>query len=524
MPTIVCRRLTYGYDGSEDNVFTDLDLVIDTTWRTALVGRNGRGKTTLLRLIDAQLTADKGAIEGRPATYYFPRGPEQTAESARTVAKDAVGPFRAWEREMEDLLDAGDEVSLQRYGVLLERYQQADGYQVESNLERELAKLGLDEALWSRPFASLSGGEQTRFLLAGLFVNDDGYPLIDEPTNHLDLSGRAMLAEYLSEKPGFLLVSHDRTFLDACIDHVVALNPDSVEVQRTSFSRWRRRFLDRIEAQAAKNVQLKGEIAALEATAQQRRTGAMKREATKTTHVDKGFIGARARRQMKRAIAAEQRAEKAAQARKSTMVDVEKKHALKLGNAKRQPKSIVTANELTVIRDRQLFTPVSFQIEPGDRLAIVGGNGSGKTSLMDFIAGANYAHTGAFVRPAHITLARAYQFPIWTSGSLRDHLQGSGIDESRFRQIMAVLGVRGVQLELPLESFSHGQLKKVDLARSFLTPADLLLWDEPLNFIDIDAREQIEAVLLQDQPTVAFIEHDATFIDKVATKSVQLLR
>ncbi len=85
------------------------------------------------------------------------------------------------------------------------------------------------------------------------------------------------------------------------------------------------------------------------------------------------------------------------------------------------------------------------------------------------------------------------------------------------------MGVRGVQLEMPLESFSHGQLKKVDLARSFLTPADLLLWDEPLNFIDIDAREQIEDVVLRDRPTVAFIEHDATFIDKVATKTVQLV-
>ncbi|MYA15689.1 MAG: ABC-F family ATP-binding cassette domain-containing protein, partial [Gammaproteobacteria bacterium] len=166
----------------------------------------------------------------------------------------------------------------------------------------------------------------------------------------------------------------------------------------------------------------------------------------------------------------------------------------------------------------------SFTIAPGDRVAVVGPNGSGKTTLLDQIDRAPYRHTGTLLRPGYVSVARTFQRPQWTSGSLRDRLGQAGLDESRFRQIMAVLGVRGHVLDGRIEDFSHGQQKKVDLARTFLIEADLLLWDEPLNFIDIDAREQIEDVLLRDQPTVVFVEHDTAFVDNVATQVVRLPR
>ena len=522
MSTIVCRQLTFGYDGSDQNVFTNLDLVVDTGWRSALVGRNGRGKTTLLRLIQGELAADKGVIERAVATLWFPRAPADPTISAFDAAKDAIGPFRRWEADMHGLLDAGDDVALEQYGAVQSRFQDAGGYEIDANVERELVALEVDPSLWKRPFQSLSGGEQTRCLLASLFALDTGFPLIDEPTNHLDRAGREHLADYLKTKPGFLMVSHDRTFLDACIDHVIALNPDTVETQRTTFSLWREHFHQRLAAQESKNAELKKDIGSFEATARRRRAGAIKRESDKAAHVDKGFIGARAARQMKRAIDAERRAQKAVAARKATLIDTERSYALRLETGERQPRSLVTATNLVVHRDRALFDPISFSVAPGDRLAILGANGSGKTSLVDVIAGASHEHDGFLVRPAYIQISRAYQQPQWTSGSLRDRLVAEGLDESRFRQIMAVLGVRGTLLEQPLESLSHGQQKKIDLARSFLKPADLLIWDEPLNFIDIDAREQIEEVLLRDAPTLIFIEHDAAFVDHVATKHIEL--
>ena len=149
-------------------------------------------------------------------------------------------------------------------------------------------------------------GERTRILLAGLFARDAGIVLIDEPTKHLDRAGRAHLASYLKGRSGFLLVSHDRAFLDACIDQVIAHNRDTVEARRTTFSVWRKHFRQRLAAQETKNEELRGETARLEASARRRRSAAMKRESDKSAHADKGFIGARAARQMKRATVAEQ--------------------------------------------------------------------------------------------------------------------------------------------------------------------------------------------------------------------------
>ena len=537
MSTIICRGLSFGYPSSEENIFRDLDLVIDTRWRCALVGRNGRGKTTLLRLIHGELAPDRGILERDRPTAYFPLPVEHPDLPVHVVVKDATGPFRRWETEMRELLDEGSGSALARYGQILDAYEESGGYAIDASIETELAAVGIDERFWQRPFSSLSGGEQTRCLLASLFASDDTgssrkignasrngtFPLIDEPTNHLDANGRRIVAHYLRSKPGFLLVSHDRAFLDACCDHVVALNRDTVEVERTSFSAWRDDFRQRLARQHAENAALKQDIARLDRVAATRRAGALKRENEKAVHTDKGFTSRRAKRQMKLALAAERRAKNAADDRRRTLVDVEKTRRLQLAGSGRGSGSLIVANNLTLWRERDVvFSNVSFTVTPGDRVAVIGPNGSGKTSLLEQIERAPHRHSGTLVRPGHVTVARAFQHPLWTSGSLRDRLLHAGLDESRFRQIMAALGVRGRVLDGCIEDMSHGQQKKIDLARTFVTSADLLLWDEPLNFIDIDAREQIEEVLLRDGPTVVFVEHDMTFVERVATQIIRL--
>ena len=174
-------------------------------------------------------------------------------------------------------------------------------------------------------------------------------------------------------------------------------------------------------------------------------------------------------------------------------------------------------------RDGAVFEPVSFRVAPGDRLAFVGPNGCGKTSLADLVSVISFNFEGSFFRPAFVTVAHACQQPRWTRGSLRKRLADAGIDETRFRSDMAAPGISEPVLERPIESISFGQQKKIDLARSIATPADLLVWDEPLNFIDVDARELIEDAVLRDLPTLVFVEHDATFIDRVSTSRVELV-
>ena len=438
------------------------------------------------------------------------------------------------------MLLAGDERALARYAELESDYQLRGGYEIDARLEAELMALGISPELGRKPFATLSGGEQTRACLAGLFAADNIFPLIDEPTNHLDLAGRHRLAEYLADKNGFLLVSHDRAFLDAAVNHVIALNPDTVDVQRSDYSTWRRAHAEKLAEQARSNVLLRKDIARLEKAAGSRRAGADARESDKTAGGkprqpserggDTGFIGARAARQMKRALAAERRADQAVVRRRESLTDVEKNYPVVLADPPGptpQNEPLVRVRDLRLAwaerGDSWLFEALSFEVGPSDRLALTGPNGSGKSTLLDLLDGNLSMRTaGSWKVHSRIVVSRAHQIPRWRRGLLRESLQAAGFAEGAFRQLMAALGVRGDVLDQPMEHLSQGQLKKLELARSLSVPAHLYLWDEPLNYVDVDTRERLEAALLASRAAFIFVEHDARFVEAVATKQVVL--
>jgi lincosamide and streptogramin A transport system ATP-binding/permease protein len=169
-----------------------------------------------------------------------------------------------------------------------------------------------------------------------------------------------------------------------------------------------------------------------------------------------------------------------------------------------------------------VFPRVSFAIKPGDRIALVGANGSGKSTLLNVICGELMPLAGQLDIPSRLRISRSYQHPLWQTGELRARLAALGLSETRFRQLLGVFGIDGEVFERELQSFSPGQLKKVDLCRSIMADADLLVWDEPLNYVDLFSREQIEAAILASQPTLIFAEHDQRFVDRVATQLVQL--
>ncbi|MEM1231408.1 MAG: ATP-binding cassette domain-containing protein, partial [Pseudomonadota bacterium] len=367
MATIICRGVYFTYPGGSEPVFTDLDLILRRSARTALGGRNGRGKTTLLRLLAGMLQPDRGSIEGHSQVCLFEPQPAAGERTAWETAKDSAGPYRRWEAAMETALATSSDAALAEYADLQQRYAEADGYRVEARLAELLKELELPEQHWHRPLAQLSGGEATRAALAGLFASGQRYPLIDEPTNHLDRRGRARLADFLTRRAGFLLVSHDRTFVDQCTEQTLVLNQDDVQLNQGSFSDWRARHQRKLQAQAERNTQLRREAQRLNDAADARRAGAHAREAAKSGAVDKGFEGARAARQMKRALAAEQRARSAAQGRRDAMHNVEKHYPLRLAAHEHDPAPL-EAHDLIVHRPAPLFAPLSFSLQPGDRL------------------------------------------------------------------------------------------------------------------------------------------------------------
>ncbi len=525
MSTIHFSGIEFHYDAPYTQVFEDLELSIDTSWKTALVGRNGRGKSTLLRLLRGDLLPQRGEISMPGQTAYFPYEPADPDRPTLEVVRECIAPFAAWESRMEQLLDAGGQNSLDEYGELLERYQNAGGYSIDAAIEREFADLGIPARLLAQNFSTLSGGEKTRALIVALFLKDDTFPLIDEPTNHLDMEGRELLAGYLARKRGFILVSHDRTFLDRCSDHVVSINRSDVRVHRGNYSSWKAQFDLEEEHERRRNDNLKREINALEEAARQRRSWSFAREKEKQGAPDKGFVGHRAAKQMKRALHIEERMEEMIEQKKGLLNNSESGRDLLLEGESGGPEIIVTVADAAIdIGERRIIERLSFTLRRGERVAIVGPNGSGKTTLLAAIAGEIPVAAGVIHMPAHISAVRAYQHPIWNAGSLRGHLREAGIDETKFRNIMGAFGVAGSIFDRPLETFSQGERKKADLCRSFLSPAHILIWDEPMNYIDLMSREQIERVLLRSEPTMLFVEHDRRFVEGIATRVVELPR
>jgi lincosamide and streptogramin A transport system ATP-binding/permease protein len=523
MSSIILRDIDFHYHDPYSQVFEGLSLTIDTAWRTALVGRNGRGKSTLLRLLRRELQPVRGEITMPVATTYFPITPASPHGTTLQVIRDCVAPFESWEQRMQTLLERGDEESLNEYGELHERYESSGGYTIDARIEREIAEIGMPARVLEREFSTLSGGEQTRALIVALFLNTDRFPLIDEPTNHLDREGRRLLGNYLTGKPGFILVSHDRALLDLCADHIVSINRNDLRVLKGNYSDWKLQFDLEEECERRRNENLQREINTLETAARKRRSWSNAREKEKTSAPDSGFVSHRAARQMKRAIHIEERIEEKIEEKKGLLSNLERTGSLKIDVGRKSPEIVLSVERARIELDgRRIIDDFSLVVHRGDRIALVGPNGCGKTTLLRAIAGELPVARGVVHLPKHLHVSRAYQHPLWSSGSLRDHLREEALDETKFRNILGAFGLWGEIFDRPLETFSQGERKKVDLCRSFLAPGHLLIWDEPMNYIDLMSREQIEKVILEYQPTILFVEHDSRFIEKVATDVVEL--
>ena len=459
MSIISVRNLTFCYEGSFDNIFENVNFTIDTDWRLGFIGRNGRGKTTFLRLLMGDY-AYEGSITASVHFDYFPFAVTNECLTAAEILLNVSGiaEYDFW------------------------------------RAERELGLLGVDESVLPRPFATLSNGEKTKLLLAALFLKENNFLLIDEPTNHLDLDGRRLVAKYLKSKRGFILVSHDRAFLDECIDHVLSINRSTIEVIHGNYSSWQREKTRRDDYERGENSRLTAEIANLRNAADRIASWSDKVEATKIGGgpCDRGAIGAKAAKMMRHAKAQESRLEREIEKREALMHDVEYDERLKL-----HPEPYFSR---------------------GDRIALVGRNGCGKSSLLKLLTGQPIAHTGTLEIGSRLTVSYVPQDMSFLSGSADDFAAESEIDITLFKTILRKLDFKRTQFTKDMSEFSMGQKKKVLLARSLCQRANLYIWDEPLNYIDVISRLQIETLILEYKPTMLFVEHDEAFVNDIATK------
>ncbi len=493
MSLINITNLTFSYEGSYDNIFEDVSFQIDTDWKLGFTGRNGRGKTTFLNLLLGNHDY-KGNITASVNFEYFPFKIADKTTTTINIVNSINSDYQQWE------------------------------------LLRELSLLQMDEDILYRPFNTLSNGEQTKTLLAVLFLKENHFLLIDEPTNHLDLDARKIVSDYLKTKKGFILVSHDRVFLDNCIDHILSINKANIEIQKGNFSSWwaNKQMQDNFEL--AENKKLTSDIKRLSTAA--KRTSGWSDTVEKTKlggkqssglKPDKGHIGHKAAKMMKRSKIIEKRQAFAIEEKSKLLKNIEDADSLKLHTLSYHTNRLLAFDKVSVFYDsKKVFEPISFHVEKGDRIALHGKNGCGKTSLIKLICGDNITYTGSFIKGSNLVISYVSQDTSFLQGSLSDFASRYNIDESLFKSILRKLDFSRVQFEKDITGFSGGQKKKVLIAKSLCEKAHLYIWDEPLNFIDVFSRMQIEELLLTYAPTILFVEHDSAFTKKIATKIVRL--
>ena len=394
---------------------------------------------------------------------------------------------------------------------------------------KELSLLDMDSDALYRQFYTLSKGEQTKVLLAAMFLKENSFLLIDEPTNHLDAQARKKLSNYLKKKKGFILISHDRYFLDNCIDHILAINKSNIEIQKGNFSSWWRNKELQDGFELAENERLKKDISWLSSSAKRTSAWSNSVESSKygTTNsgskLDKGYVGHKAAKMMKRAKNIEARQQNMIEEKSRLLKNIESNESLKIAPLTFHDKKLVELADLSIQYDNRIVCEaVSFTIEQGERIAIQGKNGSGKSSILKLIYGEDIPYNGIVRKNRQLIISYVSQDTSDLYGNLSEYAEKYCIEESLFKSILRKLDFSREQFEKNIEDFSGGQKKKVLIAKSLCEQAHLYIWDEPLNFIDVISRMQIEQLLIEYQPTILFVEHDIAFCENVATKIIKL--
>ena len=538
MALVSISDLTFAYEGSYDNIFNNVSFQFDTDWKLGFCGRNGRGKTTFLKLLmegnrNQSQPPNERNVQVKQMTIAQPED-EQKTDNRPSVPErlEYTGTISSGQLNFEYFPYAVAESDKNTLAVISGIVPEAELWQIE----KELYKMEVNPDTLERPFSTLSGGERTKVLLAGLFLRENSFLLIDEPTNHLDMKGRESLARYLKSKSSFILVSHDRDFLDECVDHVLSINKTNIDVQAGNFSSWFRNKQLQDDFEIAENLRLKKDIKRLETAARQSAAWADKVESTKKgkgaaklrkkgqSGIDSmAYMGEKSRRMQQRRKNLENRQGSALEEKSKLLKNIETADKLKIHPLEYHTSRLLELESVSIAYgEREIFRNISLTLSQGERIALLGGNGSGKSSLINLIMGNLTCTTGQVRIGSRLVISYVPQDASFLSGNLSDYAKAHNIDESLFKAILSKLDFSRVQFDKDMRDYSSGQKKKVLIAGSLCQRAHVYIWDEPLNYIDVLSRIQIEELLAEYQPTMIFVEHDRAFCRNVATSSVVL--
>ena len=498
-------------------LFRSLDFQVNEQDRIGLVGDNGTGKSTLMKMLAGIQTPDEGEITGaRELSFgYLPQ--DGLFLHGRTVFEEALSVFedlrdlerecRRLEHELAEMphADADYEKKSERYASLAQQFHLQGGYTLEARVGTVLSGLGFSQGDWHRPCEEFSGGWQMRIALAKLLLQQPSLLLLDEPTNHLDLESRNWLETYLQNYPhALLLVSHDRYFLDATIHRVLEIRNREVHFYKGNYQDFLRQREERVAQLVAAYEAQQREIARIKAFADKFRY-----KATKAAQV-------------------QSRLKDLERMEPITLPPEAKPIHFRFPEGPRTGRVVLELSDVTAgYGETAVFRNLNLILEKGDRIALVGPNGAGKSTLMKILAGRLLLQSGSR-REGHNVLVSYFSQD-------QDDLLASGksVWEEVFAvapnyivpQLRTLLGCflfSGDSVEKPVSVLSGGERSRLVLCKLLLSPANCLLLDEPTNHLDIRSKDILMSSLSEYGGTLVFVSHDRYFLDGLATKVLEV--
>jgi ATP-binding cassette, subfamily F, member 3 len=495
----------FGYPGLD--ILTGASLLVRPGERLALLGPNGTGKSTALKLLVGELEPDRGdaRVLGKASVGYLRQS--QALASDGSVIDALLEPFAGLARLHEEMvalearLQAADPRQLARYGEVQERYTAAGGYELESRVKRLVADVGLAETDLARPVNTLSGGERGRLELAKVLVSKPDLLLLDEPTNHLDLAAIERLESFLLEYTGaFLLISHDRAFIQRTCREMVELEGGRFVRYPFGYDRYVQERAQRLERARTEYERQKEQVEKTEDFIRRNIAGQKTKQA-------------QSRRKMLEKLERLERPEDHWEL--AGKISLSFSTGGDLGS-----KEVIRAPDIRVgYSDRTILDGATVNIYRGDRVGIVGPNGCGKSTLLKTLVGELPPLSGKVVRGSGVRLGYYDQklSSLDESRSLLDEIRSVRADQSpeAVRQYLARFRFFGDDPFRSVGSLSGGERSRLSMAKMMLFPRNVLALDEPTNHLDIPAREVLEEALSSYTGTLVVVSHDRYFLDQV---------
>ena len=510
MIDISVRDLTKAFEVNK-NILDGLTFQVQHGERVGILGRNGTGKTTLFRLMVGELTEDKGEIDiarGKRLGLvsqipHYPDG--YTVEDVLATAEERLNAMQSRMRRLEEQMSVSDDRALlSEYDELLSRFETLGGYDAEVRRSKVANGLDIPPAMREQLFDSLSGGEKTRVNLARLILEDTDILLLDEPTNHLDMHATEWLEDYLLHFKGTVLaISHDRWFLDKIAQRIIEIVDGRAEFYNGNYTFYAEEKQRRYEELRKQYEKSQKEIAHLQKAADDLHLWA--------------FMGAD--KLHKRAFSMEKRIARLQTAEKP-------REDKKLSVRFRQKEFF--GDEVLVLEDvaksygeKRLFSGVEELVEPGERIALIGDNGTGKSTLLRCIAGEEtpdrgWIHLGPAVKSAYLPQLVRFDDP--SRNMVDTMLWEAKCDPQTARNRLAAFGFRGEDVFKTVSVLSGGEKSRLRLCILMRDDINFLMLDEPTNHLDLLSREWMEDALTDYAEALLFVSHDRWFIEKFATR------